>query len=443
MDTLTAIKSLSASQVGSQPKSGKSKLGDQPATAFGLVLQGTVNKGKHTPVDSADKLFLGVNVKALKQQLTQAITSLSEQKPPLTDNNAQLKGLLEQLLKKLDGKDGKNSTTPDQLAPLLKDLDTALEKKQAEIDDVQQETPWNQLLVTVQNMGLQNQQWLQKNPGEAVLPEGDELKAGATPQPIQSTQPTTAQITAPSSGMKTTDLSSQNPQPVVQQNKGQDQLVNALSLKEGKATTDLGGPTKTPKVTKVTSLVQLLPEKQKSDESAGKSNLDLSTMLTGGRPMNKVQQLLFHQLNAPEQSPADQIANQIKVWMSQGALKSSNGQLSINLNLHPDNLGSVQLAITQTDGGLTASITAHSGLTKDLIESQLNHLQQALSASGIAVYKLDVNLAQPSSGTPDQSYQPPQDQGQGKNQGQHQSTQQDQTTEGPEFETWLKEGMDT
>jgi flagellar hook-length control protein FliK len=440
MGSMMAIKSLPC-QDASQLKSGKSKAVDSPATAFGVVLHGTVNKENQAPLDQADKPILGVNLKALKQQLTQTIESLSEQKTPLSANSAQLKGLLEQLLKKLDGQNELTSTTAKSLAPLLKDVGESLDKKQVDTGDASQETPWNQLLVTIQNMVLQVQQSLKSYSGVDVMTEGEALNPVTKPQ---STQVTTAQLeTTSSSGMKTTDLPDQKLQPVIPQNKGQNQLVNPLSFKEGKATTELGSPTPTQKVTKVTSLIHLLPEKPKSDESTVKSNVDIGALLTGGRPMNKVQQLLFHQLNAPEQSPADQIANQIKVWMSQGALKSSNGQLSINLNLHPDNLGSVQLAITQTDGGLTASITAHSSLTKDLIDSQLNHLQQALSASGIAVYKLDVSLAQTPSGTSDPTYQPPQDQGQGRNPSQQHSAPQEQTNEGTEFETWLKEGLDT
>ncbi len=174
----------------------------------------------------------------------------------------------------------------------------------------------------------------------------------------------------------------------------------------------------------------------------------LNLLIGGSRQMGKVQQLIFYAQNnahTPSSSPADQILNKIQQIMNQGLVKKVDGGLTVQLQLNPNNLGPVQLTISQTDAGLSAAITAHSSLTKDLIEGQLSHLEQALSASGIPVHKLDVSMApslgsqQPSQDAP---FQQPKDQQNGNRD--PQSTYQEQynekdSDEFESFENWLNE----
>lgn len=171
-----------------------------------------------------------------------------------------------------------------------------------------------------------------------------------------------------------------------------------------------------------------------------------STLLYGGTGMGKVQQFLFHsQTNtAPASQPSEQILNQIQRMVSQGALKNSDGQLSVQLQLHPENLGTIQIGLIQTEQGLMASITAHSTVTKELIDGQLSHLEQALSASGIAVNKLEVNVTdQSQQGAQDSPYQQANGQQQ-DNRGYSQPSSQESTgdeesSDVDPFQIWLNE----
>lgn len=441
MEASLGIKNLSGQGV-SKSHGLKKKTTESSAAAFGVVLQKTVSKSKATSLKPSTEEKLGINFRTLKQQVLQAIGELNQEKSPLSADQSQFKGLLEQLLKNIDSKNGESETTLKTLTPMLKNLNEALEKQKESTTD-SQDSPWSQLLSTVQALILQGQAPIQKEQNQRM---GDAIDSGlkTTGSPKAGQTLSLSLMTASAELKGSRSLANKN-QPILLQNNESNQSVSALSVEKDDKGMNPVSALKTPKVTKGPSLSPFMPDKPQSKDLNGKPGINVSAMLAGGRPLDKVQQFLFHQSTAvqPEPSPADQIANQIKALMSQGALKSSEGQLSINLNLHPDNLGAVQLAITQTDGGLTASITAHSSLTKDLIDSQLTHLQQALQASGIEVYKLDVNLAPTPSGQSDPTYQPPQDQGQGRNQGQHQSHPEEQVIEGPEFETWLKEGLET
>ena len=110
--------------------------------------------------------------------------------------------------------------------------------------------------------------------------------------------------------------------------------------------------------------------------------------------MNKVQQFVLHVGKTAQPDVSQQIVDQVKSVISSGNLKTFlDGNMQLTVKLHPANLGSVNVTLLQTDDGLLATITTHSGATKDIVESQLSQLKHALISAGVNVQKIDVAQA--------------------------------------------------
>ena len=155
--------------------------------------------------------------------------------------------------------------------------------------------------------------------------------------------------------------------------------------------------------------------------------------------MNKVQQFVLHAGKTVQPDVSQQIGDQVKSVISSGNLKTFlDGNMQLTVKLHPANLGSVNVTLLQTDDGLLATITTHSGATKDLVESQLSQLKHALISTGVNVQKIDVAQAT----QPQQSEA--QQQGDNHNRQQHSSgEQQHQGNGGNENNrTWYIDGED-
>ncbi|GGE42147.1 flagellar hook-length control protein [Pullulanibacillus camelliae] len=130
---------------------------------------------------------------------------------------------------------------------------------------------------------------------------------------------------------------------------------------------------------------------QQQDDQNNDSTSSRQPFFTTGT-MNKVQQFVLHVGKTDQPNVSQQIADQVKSVIASGNLKSSvDGNMQLTVKLNPANLGTLNVTLLQTDDGLLATITAHSGATKDLIESQLSQLKHALASTGINVQKIDVN----------------------------------------------------
>ncbi len=82
-----------------------------------------------------------------------------------------------------------------------------------------------------------------------------------------------------------------------------------------------------------------------------------------------------------------------------------NGQQTVRIMLHPENLGSLQVTVVAKDGQVTASIVTDSLATKELLDSTIGSLRAAMLHTGIQIDRIDVqqgqavsNLTQPTAG---------------------------------------------
>lgn len=66
---------------------------------------------------------------------------------------------------------------------------------------------------------------------------------------------------------------------------------------------------------------------------------------------------------------------------------------SLELQLEPESLGKVSIAVTSKAGVLTAHIQAQSEVAKEAIESQMSTLREAFEAQGLKVEEVEVTLA--------------------------------------------------
>ncbi len=83
-------------------------------------------------------------------------------------------------------------------------------------------------------------------------------------------------------------------------------------------------------------------------------------------------------------SPLPQAANaapaeQIKVQLTKGL---KDGSDTINVTLHPEDLGTVEVKLQMQDGQVKATITANNADTLALLQADQHHLQQSLQAAG-------------------------------------------------------------
>lgn len=98
---------------------------------------------------------------------------------------------------------------------------------------------------------------------------------------------------------------------------------------------------------------------------------------------------------AQAQDIFDQIADYMKVQM-----KSDTSTLDIRL--HPENLGTVNVHLTEKQGTLTAEFTTQNEAVKAAVESQLMQLKEQFEEQGIKVSAVEVSVAEQKFGRNDQ-----------------------------------------
>ena len=82
----------------------------------------------------------------------------------------------------------------------------------------------------------------------------------------------------------------------------------------------------------------------------------------------------------------DQIMDYMKVQVKADTTK-------LEMQLHPESLGTLNIHISSKDGVLTAQFTTQNEVVKSMIESQLITLQQSLNEQGVKVEAVEVNVA--------------------------------------------------
>lgn len=100
-------------------------------------------------------------------------------------------------------------------------------------------------------------------------------------------------------------------------------------------------------------------------------NQNFTTLVTSVRQMQDI---------------TNQVVEQIKVTIKPE-------QTSMELQLNPDNLGKLTLAVSEKNGVLTAHFTAQTEIAKEAIESQMQVLKENLNNQGLKVESIEVTVS--------------------------------------------------
>ncbi|MDR2888792.1 MAG: flagellar hook-length control protein FliK [Lachnospiraceae bacterium] len=125
---------------------------------------------------------------------------------------------------------------------------------------------------------------------------------------------------------------------------------------------------------------------QSSDQAMNGRNAMLDNLLQNRTNATTTFNPVMSTMAAPD---TEQIMRQILDYMKV-SLKPEMNRLEMQLN--PENLGTVHVEIASKEGVVTAQFTAQNDLVKATIESQLIELKENLRAQGIKVEAVEVNV---------------------------------------------------
>lgn len=107
-------------------------------------------------------------------------------------------------------------------------------------------------------------------------------------------------------------------------------------------------------------------------------------------PMSKVQQFVLHVKQTNGVPNQQQFVKDFEQLLSKGTFTNIGGKQQLTLQLHPKNLGTLNIELTRANGQLTATLVASTNEAKNLVQSSLHQLQGALASQNLNVQKLQV-----------------------------------------------------
>jgi flagellar hook-length control protein FliK len=107
--------------------------------------------------------------------------------------------------------------------------------------------------------------------------------------------------------------------------------------------------------------------------------------------MTKVEHLTLMQPNQGKMVSAEQLIEQFESILAKSQLTKTGGVQRMFLRLNPENLGSLRIELIQKDSQLTARILTSTGAAKDMLDSHVNGLKQALHSQNIQVERIEIS----------------------------------------------------
>lgn len=128
-------------------------------------------------------------------------------------------------------------------------------------------------------------------------------------------------------------------------------------------------------------------KEQQNEDTAKNSNLVLQN------PVQNQNQTAAVNSTEPVFADMEQVQDIMNQIMDYMKVQIKPDTTSLEMQLHPENLGSLSIHIATKNGVLTAQFTAQNEAVKNVIESQLVTLQQNLNEQGVKVEAVEVNVA--------------------------------------------------
>lgn len=121
-----------------------------------------------------------------------------------------------------------------------------------------------------------------------------------------------------------------------------------------------------------------------------KQNMDSYGTVISGDIIDGLKNAVDTSVSVKESGISDRIISRI---LDEIRLNIKTNATSLELQLEPESLGKVNIAVTTKAGVLTAQIAAQNEVAKEAIESQMSTLREAFEAQGLKVEEVEVTLA--------------------------------------------------
>ena len=126
-------------------------------------------------------------------------------------------------------------------------------------------------------------------------------------------------------------------------------------------------------------------------ELAGKNDAQSNNLLLQNLTQNQNAEAVINNTEMPfTETQVNDIMDQIMEYMK---VQVKADTTNLEMQLHPESLGTLNVRIAAKDGVLTAQFTAQNEAVKNVIEGQLMMLQQNLDEQGVKVQAVEVNVA--------------------------------------------------
>lgn len=132
-----------------------------------------------------------------------------------------------------------------------------------------------------------------------------------------------------------------------------------------------------------------LPGQQASENTGAQARNDMT-----GSVNQNVTETAFAQADKGVNGTASQVdvSNIIKQIVEFSRVTLNNSTTTMEMQLAPENLGKIYMAITSKDGVVSAHITAQNEAVKEALESQLVEFKQNMNQAGIKVEAVEVTV---------------------------------------------------
>ena len=107
----------------------------------------------------------------------------------------------------------------------------------------------------------------------------------------------------------------------------------------------------------------------------------------------KAEQLVFTATKGGQSVSQEEFIKQFENILSKANFNASNGVNKLMIRLNPEHLGALRIELIQKDGVLTAKILATTAQAKDMLDSQLNTLKQALGGQQMNIERIEITQA--------------------------------------------------
>ncbi|MDG5788187.1 flagellar hook-length control protein FliK [Evansella sp. AB-P1] len=155
--------------------------------------------------------------------------------------------------------------------------------------------------------------------------------------------------------------------------------------------------------------------------------------------MTRLQQLVIHSGDSPHDKPSDQqLLKQIQNILNRSQFQQlGNGVQQLNVKLHPQSLGRLDITIQQINGVLVAKMMTTTAVAKELIEGQLQQLRMAFQSQQIQVERIEITQQQTNNSLQREAHD--NDENQSQHFSDNDNTQEEENDENDSFSSFLEE----